>query len=92
MVNLQGVISVLDLEADTSRNKLTSDHMTMERSNYHASSHLSNWVYGVGLKRFRCTEDVFSALVLQSMALLTGDVGWNRTSSKQALTPGMNIL
>ena len=86
MVNLQGVISVLDLEADTSRNKLTSDHMTMERSNYCASTHLLNLVYGVGLKDLGVLRNIFPALVLQSMALLAGVVGWNVTSSNQACT------
>lgn len=92
MVNLQSVISVLDLEADTSWNELTSDHITTARSNYHASSHLFNLVYGVGLKDLGVLKNVFPALALQSMALLAGVVGWNVTSSKEALTAGMSVF
>ena len=64
----------------------------MERSNYRASSHLSNLVYGVGLKDLGILRNIFPTLVLQSMALLAGVVGWNMTSSKQAPTPSMYIL
>lgn len=66
--------------------------MTRERSNYCASSHLSNLVYGVGLKDLGVLRNQFPALVLQSMTPLSGVVGWSMTFSKHALTPGTYVL
>lgn len=65
--------------------------MTVKRSNYHASSHLFNLVYGLGLKDFGVLRNIFPALVLQSMALFAGVVGWNITPSREALTPGIYV-
>lgn len=56
------------------------------------SCHFLNLVYRVGLKDLGVLRNIFPALVLQRMALLAGVVGWNTTSSKQALTSDMYIL
>lgn len=81
-MNLQEVISVSDLEADASHNKLTRSYRMMERSKCCASS---------PLKKKKCCRGVRHSGILRNLFPLwycrVWPLGWIITLRKQTFTP-----